>query len=345
MSGNLSKAYIALVNNIRSRPIYFAKEIKKALKGLGTDEHTLNRIVISRCEIDTVQIKIEYPLLFKSTMEKDISSDTSGDYSKLILLLLQDPKQRVYENTEPEEEHVIEEVEEPVVVETPTLTPAVNFNPASDSEKLRKAMKGLGTDEKALIAVLGNRSNSQRQELLSAFKSLLGRDLMKDIDSETSGSFRNTLQSLMMAPIEYDAVSYRNAIKGLGTDESTLIELLTTRSAEEIRKAKEFYEKSRRKLMIFKNFISKIYFIEKFFQNFLEEFNRDLEKDIKSDTSGDFGRVLVSLLTASRPTGNRVDLTQSKKDAKKLLDAGVGKRGTDETKFVTILCTRRCVFC
>lgn len=63
------------------------------------------------------------------------------------------------------------------------------------------------------------------------------------------------------------------------------------------------------------------------------EYNRDLEKDIKSDTSGDFGHVLVSLLTASRPSGNgKVDLTQAKKDAQKLVDAGVGKRGTDEVK-------------
>jgi len=52
----------------------------------------------------------------------------------------------------------------------------------------------------------------------------------------------------------------------------------------------------------------------------------------------------VSLLTATRPTGNRVDMTQAKKDAQKLVDAGVGKRGTDEIKFVTILCTRRYAF-
>ncbi len=79
MSGNLAKAYVALINNIRSRPVYFAKEVKKALKGLGTDEHSLNRIIVSRCEVDTVQIKAEYPLLFKSTMEKDIAGDVSGD--------------------------------------------------------------------------------------------------------------------------------------------------------------------------------------------------------------------------------------------------------------------------
>ncbi len=45
-----------------------------------------------------------------------------------------------------------------------------------------------------------------------------GRDLIKDLKSETSGSFWDTLESLMMTPIEYDSYSYRKAIKGLGTD-------------------------------------------------------------------------------------------------------------------------------
>ena len=142
MSGNLQKAYLALVNNIRSRPVYFAKEIKKAIGGLTTDEHSLNRIIVSRCEIDTVQIKKEYKLLFENAMDEEVKDDVSGDYGELLVLLLQDPSERTYENNEPEEEHVVEEVPEPVVEETPTLTKYENFNPSSDSEKLRTAMKG-----------------------------------------------------------------------------------------------------------------------------------------------------------------------------------------------------------
>ncbi len=64
---------------------------------MGTDEHTLNRIIVSRCEIDTKQIKEEYLKLFNKNMEQDLSSDVSGDYGKLLILLLKDPDQRVFE--------------------------------------------------------------------------------------------------------------------------------------------------------------------------------------------------------------------------------------------------------
>ncbi len=59
---------------------------------------------------------------------------------------------------------------------------------------------------------------------------------------------------------------------------------------------------------------------------------KTLEGDIKSDTSGAFMHCLVSLLTASRPTGNMVDKTQAKLDAQDLLNAGNKKWGTDEVK-------------
>lgn len=57
----------------------------------------------------------------------------------------------------------------------PTLRPANPFDPHRDAEILRKAMKGFGTDEKAIIQVLTHRVNSQRQEIAMHFKTMYGK--------------------------------------------------------------------------------------------------------------------------------------------------------------------------
>ena len=192
-------------------------------------QHTLNRIIVSRCEVDTKQIKEEYVKLFSTTIEKDISSDTSGDYKHMLLMLVKDPDEKAYDENMAaggdageaanEEPHVIEQIEEVHVEETPTLVEqASGFNPQSDAERLRKAMKGLGTDEKTLIDVLCKRSNKQRQEIKAAFNQVYSRDLVKDLKSETSGDFCSTLEMLMLAPDELDAYSFHKAVKGFGTD-------------------------------------------------------------------------------------------------------------------------------
>ena len=61
-------------------------------------------------------------------------------------------------------------------------------------------------------------------------------------------------------------------------------------------------------------------------------YGKSLEKAIVDDTSSHFKHVLVSLLTALRPTGNTVDRTQAKLDAQSLLEAGEKKWGTDEVE-------------
>jgi len=68
---------------------------------------------------------------------------------------------------------------------------------------------------------------------------------VKELQSELSGNFWKVIKGLMMTPEEFDAECIYKAVKGLGTNEKTLIEVLATRNNEEIQKINAAYEKSK----------------------------------------------------------------------------------------------------
>lgn len=56
-----------------------------------------------------------------------------------------------------------------------TIKPAAQCDPETDAGVLRKAMKGLGTDEDAIINLLVSRSNEQRLDIVKRFKLMYGK--------------------------------------------------------------------------------------------------------------------------------------------------------------------------
>ncbi|XP_010783081.1 annexin A5a [Notothenia coriiceps] len=193
-----------------------------------------------------------------------------------------------------------------------SVRPFVNFNPKHDAEILHAAMKGLGTHEDTILMLLTSRSNDQRQDIKAVYKKVHGKDLVSALKSELGGHFESLIVALMTPPVSYDASQLHKALKGLGTEDEVLIEILASRTGEQITNIVKAYKK---------------------------EFNRKLENDILGDTSGHYQRLLVVLLQGSREDGlgeENID-----KDAKALFDAGEGKFGTDEEQFITILGNRR----
>lgn len=75
-----------LYNNIIPQEL-FAEKVYLSIKGLGTNNDLLNRVLILRNEIDMKEIKEFYQKKYKVDMEKDIIGDTSGIYQELCLYL------------------------------------------------------------------------------------------------------------------------------------------------------------------------------------------------------------------------------------------------------------------
>jgi len=176
----------------------------------------------------------------------------------------------------------------------------------ADAEKVRNAMKGLGTNEKVLIEVIGSRTSADMQLVRRAFSAQFSRDLIHDITSETSGKLRDCLLNLTEDPSERDAKLIREAVKGLGTNESLLSEVICTRSPAELKAAADTYARL---------------------------FTRNMEGDIKSDTSGDLKKIYVACLNPTR--GNRACNVDA--DVEALYKAGPGKFGTNEAAFIEII--------
>jgi len=88
ISGELLKGLLALVKTLNNRPQYFAERLEEAMKGWGTDDSALIRIIVSRCEIDLGNIKQEYELLYGKTLLSAVKSECGGDYQQALLTLI-----------------------------------------------------------------------------------------------------------------------------------------------------------------------------------------------------------------------------------------------------------------
>ncbi|XP_074108858.1 annexin B11 isoform X2 [Cotesia typhae] len=196
---------------------------------------------------------------------------------------------------------------------SPTVVPFPGFNSREDAEVLRKAMKGFGTDEKAIINVLANRTNLQRQEIAVQFKTLYGKDLIKDLKSELSGNFEDLVVAMMTPIPDYYAKELHEAMSGIGTEEHVLIEVMCTMSNQEIHVIRQAYE---------------------------ARYRQSLEDDLRGDTSGNFKRLMVSLCCGHRDESFEVNPSAAMEDARQLLQAGELRFGTDESTFNAILVQR-----
>jgi annexin A7/11 len=135
------------------------------------------------------------------------------------------------------------------------------------------AMEGIGTKDKKLIEAVAQLDPLQIAGLRQAYKSRIGRELDQDVSDKTSGRSRDGLLAVVRGPLLQDAYTVRKAIKGLGTNEAMLNDVLIGRSNADMCAIKVAYQQT---------------------------FGRDMVADVKGDLSLETKTHFQEIMAAAR---------------------------------------------
>ncbi|MBN3314086.1 ANX2A protein, partial [Atractosteus spatula] len=197
---------------------------------------------------------------------------------------------------------------------SPTVVPVADFDADKDAARIETAIKTKGVDEQTIIDILTKRSYLQRRDIAFAYERRAKKDMITALKGALSGSLETVILGLMKSTSQYDASELKASMKGLGTDEESLIEIVCSRSSEELAEIKKVYK---------------------------EFYKKDLEKDVAGDTSGNFGKLLLALVkTIREPPSSVVDYEKIDQDARALYEAGVKRKGTDVATWISIMSER-----
>ena len=182
------------------------------------------------------------------------------------------------------------------------------------ADTLRKAMKGFGTDETTLIRVLAHMPPQEIPTLKQTYQQRHRRSVESDIASECSGYFEFALLAILRGPLQQDVWCLNDALKGAGTKESLLDDVLIGRSNADIRAIKTAYQQT---------------------------YRRSLESDVKADLSSKTERMYSMILAASRQEESAPVLPQAvEADVSELHRATEAKTGTEQLTVCSILTNR-----
>ncbi|KAL7789380.1 Annexin [Trichoderma ceciliae] len=190
----------------------------------------------------------------------------------------------------------------------------IQWDGTADAQALRAAMKGFGTDEKALVNILSRKDPMQIEVLRSTYERNFKRRLIEDIKKETRSWFEYGLVQLARGPLMADVHNLYDAMAGPGTKEVVLNDILLSRSNADLRAIKSAYQQT---------------------------FRRSLESDVKGELSLKTERHFLIVLAANRAEDSAPVIPQQvEEDVMNIYRATEGKVGTDEILVCSILSNR-----
>jgi len=194
------------------------EEIYEATKGFGTDEKAIINTLGSKNTIERYLIAFRYKQKYGKELKELMKSENSGNFGFLTQLL---------------------------------SLPA----PEAECKIIRKATKGLGTNEKLLWSVVCGRSNEEIEMLKKAYFRRYNKDLVSLVSSELSGDLKKLhLACLQGMEERYDpsfhtptkaaedaAEFYKKGQGKWGTDEKALFEIICKSPPEYLKLVDDAY--------------------------------------------------------------------------------------------------------
>lgn len=186
-------------------------------------------------------------------------------------------------------------------------------SPVADAEALRKACQGWGTDEKAIISILGRRNAIQRKLIRQAYEDMYQEDLVKRLESELSGDFEKAVYRWTLDPEDRDAVLLNVAIKQLPiSDYRVIVEISCIRSHEELLAIKRAYQ---------------------------IRYKHSVEEDLAQHTTGDIRQLLVGLVSVYRYNGEDINARLASSEAE-ILHRVLSEKAYNHEEAIRIITTR-----
>ena len=210
-----------LIGVFKSPAEYDADLLYKAMKGIGSDKDIITEVLCFRNPERINQIKEKFQEKYGKDLVAEIKSETSGDYQKIVLKLLEGDRAQ-------DGKADVEKC-------------------AGIADELYKAGEGkIGTDESIFIKYFTSLSPNELLIVCKEYHKKYKKNMLDVIENEFNDNVKKLLTVMLYAlfsPSEFFAKQIMESIKGIGTDDAKLIRSVITRYSIDMKKVKKYFKK------------------------------------------------------------------------------------------------------
>merc|ERR1719317_154736 len=133
----------------------------------------------------------------------------------------------------------------------------------------------IGTDEDVFIRILAQRRDAQLRKTFKFYRKISGKSILESISDEFSGHLKRSLVAFCSQILEgqttFHAKCLYKAMEGIGTDDSEVIRIISSRSEKDLWRIQRIYRR-------------------------VTGSQKTLYEHLESETSGDYKKLLLKIL-------------------------------------------------